>query len=71
LHDILDIESRGIPGGYVASIEFEEATRAQGLALGYEPAVVYVQHPIQDRTDEEMNQLADQAAAAVIALIKV
>ncbi len=65
----MDIESRGIPGGYVASTEFEEATRIQGIALGYEPAVVYVQHPIQDRTNDEMIQLADDAYDRVVNLI--
>ena len=65
----MDIESRGIPGGYIASSEFEEASRAQGIALGYEPAVVYVAHPIQDRTDDEMKTLADEAFEKVVKLI--
>jgi len=29
--------------------------------LGFDPAAVYVEHPIQDRTDEEMVTLADKA----------
>lgn len=66
----MDIESRGIPGGYVASTEFEDASRAQGVALGYDPAVAYVPHPIQDRTDDEMNAMADEAVEEVIRLIQ-
>lgn len=66
----MDLESRGIPGGYIASSEFEEATRTQGIALGYEPAVVYVPHPIQDRTDDEMKQLAAKALDEVLALVQ-
>ena len=65
----MDIESRGIPGGFIASSEFEEAARAQGIALGFEAAVVYVAHPIQDRTDDEMTDLADGAIDEVIALV--
>ena len=65
----MDIESRGIPGGFIASSEFEEAARAQGIALGFDAAVVYVAHPIQDRTDDEMIDLADGAIDEVIALV--
>jgi len=50
---------------FVASSEFIEATEAQSKALGFEPAVVYVPHPIQDRTKEEMQVLADNALAEI------
>lgn len=69
MHDILDLESRGIPAGFVASTEFREAAQAQGDSLGIHPAAVFVPHPIQDRTDEEMAALARQAAAQIIAMI--
>jgi len=36
-----------------------EAAHAQAEALGFDPAAVYVQHPIQDRSDEELRALAD------------
>ena len=65
----MDLESRGIPAGFIASCEFVEAAEAQGKSLGIKPASVFVSHPIQDRTDEEMAQLARDAAAAVTALI--
>ncbi len=44
---------------FVASTEFVEAARSQSVALGADPAVVFVPHPIQDRTDDEMKALAD------------
>jgi hypothetical protein len=31
----------------------------QTSALGFDPAVVYVPHPIQDRTDDELRAMAD------------
>ena len=46
---------------FIASEEFVEAAQAQGAALGFEPAVCYVPHPIQDRSDEEIQALADAA----------
>lgn len=61
MHDISDLEQRGVVGMFVASEEFIVATEAQASALGYDPAVVFVQHPIQDRTDDEMREIADNA----------
>lgn len=43
----------------VASAEFIQAAAAQAAALGADPARVFVPHPIQDRTDEEVRALAD------------
>jgi hypothetical protein len=54
---------------YVASTEFREAGAAQARALGFEPAAVFVAHPIQDRTDEEMRALAESAVEEVISRI--
>jgi len=65
----MDLESRGIPSGFIASCEFEEAADAQGKSLGIIPARVFVPHPIQDRTDIEMVELARDAIEKVTALI--
>jgi hypothetical protein len=65
----MDLERRGIPGGFVASEEFVEAASAQAKSLGFDPHKVFVPHPIQDRTDEEMQQLAEQAFEDVLGLI--
>ncbi len=61
-----ELEGRGLPAVYVASTEFAEAAAAQGAALGFEPAAVYVPHPIQDRTDDEMRALADAAVDDIV-----
>jgi hypothetical protein len=66
VHDIADLERRGVPGVFVASAEFVEAAEAQARALGVEPARVFVAHPIQDRTDEEMTALADGCVDEVV-----
>jgi len=65
----MDLENRGLPSGFVASCEFEQAANAQGKSLGIKPARVFVPHPIQDRTDEEMAALAQSAIDDVTALI--
>ncbi|MEA3018602.1 MAG: hypothetical protein QOI47_126 [Actinomycetota bacterium] len=61
MHDIADLERRGVVGAFVASTEFIEAADAQARSLGVEPASVFVPHPIQDRTDTEMRALAEGA----------
>jgi len=69
VHDIVDLESRGIAGVYVASLEFKPAGESQARALGYDPAAVYVPHPIQDRTDDEMRAIARQAVGELLEAI--
>lgn len=67
MHDIVELEGLGLPGLFIASSEFEEAAAVQAAALGFDPARVFVPHPIQDRTDDEMRELADAAVDDVIA----
>ena len=69
MHDITDLEGRGVVGVFVASTEFIEAAQAQSRSLGFEPAAVFVPHPIQDRTDEEMVALADAAFEEIVASV--
>ena len=63
----MDLETRGIPAVYVATTEFVDGARTQAEALGADPIGVFVAHPIQDRTDEEMREIAEQALEAIIA----
>lgn len=67
MHDITDLESRGIPGMFIASTEFITAAEAQSKALGFDPAVVFVPHPIQDRTDDEVRTIAELAFDDILA----
>ncbi len=54
---------------FVATVAFTDAAEAQARALGADPAAVYVEHPIQDRTDAELVAIADQAFDAVVAAL--
>ena len=53
----------------VASDQFSDAAAVQAAALAFKPQVVFVPHPIQNRTDDEMVALADQALSDVVAMI--
>jgi hypothetical protein len=66
VHDINDLERRGIPGVFVATVEFADAAVGQSKALGLDVAHVLTEHPIQDRTDDEMVAIADQAIDALL-----
>jgi hypothetical protein len=69
VHDTADLERRGVPSVFVATVEFVGGAEAQARALGVDPAAVYVPHPIQDRTDEEMIEIADRAFEQVVAAL--
>ncbi len=70
MHDITNLEARGIPSVFVASSVFKDAAEAQALALGFPSAErVFVPHPIQDRTDAEMRELAESAIEDVLRAI--
>ena len=55
---------------FIASSEFRQAAIAQSVALGM-PDVqrMFVPHPIQDRTDVEMADYADQAFDELLGMI--
>jgi len=70
VHDISDLELRGIPGVFVATEEFISAGTAQSVSLGLPNMKrVYTTHPVQDRTDDEMVAMADQFFLEILACI--
>lgn len=53
----------------MATTEFVDAAAAQSTALGIDPRRVFVPHPIQDRTDDEVRTLAEAAVDDIIAAL--
>jgi hypothetical protein len=66
VHDTTNLEAEGRPAVFIASTEFIDAAHAQAEALGFDPAAVYVPHPIQDRSDAELHALAEGALEEII-----
>ena len=67
MHDTVYFEIQGKPAVSIASSEFMDAAETQARALGMEDARrVFVPHPIQDATDDEMRQKADAVVDAII-----
>ena len=68
LRDVLSFEGANKPAVLVASSAFDQAAEHQSRALG-QPAIrrVLVPHPIQDRSDDELRQLARGAVDQILA----
>ena len=67
MHDTVWFEIQGTPAVSIASTEFVDAAETQAKALGMTDAKrVFVAHPIQDATDEEMRAKADEVVDQVI-----
>jgi hypothetical protein len=64
-----DLEARGIPTVGVATTEFIQGAEAQAKALGTDPALVFIPHPVQDRSDNELRELADEYFNAILELL--
>ena len=67
MHDTVWFEIQGKPSVFLASSEFVDAAEAQSIALGLpEVRRLFVPHPIQDATDDEMRAKADAVIDAII-----
>ncbi len=54
---------------FISTVEFIDGADVQAKALGTTPSAVYVEHPIQDRTDDEMRIIADKAVDEIVSRI--
>lgn len=66
----MNLDGRGIPGVSIVTTEFTDAVEVQSKALGFDPAIVYVPHPIQNRTQEELARIADDAIGPALKLLQ-
>ena len=57
----MTFDAQGLPGVSLVTTEFRDAVAVQSRALGFDPAIVFVPHPIQNRTAAELAALADAA----------
>ena len=71
LRDVLEFEREGRPAVLVASDVFTGAADKQAQMLG-QPAArrAFVPHPVQDRTDEELRELAQSIVDELLASLQ-
>jgi hypothetical protein len=70
LRDLVEFESAGRPAVLVASSAFDDAAAEQAGLLG-QPSLrrVFVEHPVQDRSDDELRAMARAVADEVVAAL--
>lgn len=67
MHDSVSIEQLGVPSVPVATEEFRTAARVQASRLGRSDLeAVFVPHPIQDQTKEEIEARADAVMEEIV-----
>jgi hypothetical protein len=67
VHDSVWFEINNRPTVFIASSEFVDAAQAQAEALGLPEVLrIFVPHPIQDATDDEMRSKADAIVDQII-----
>ncbi len=67
MHDSVWFEINSLPTVFIASSEFVDAAQVQAAALGLpEVRRIFVPHPIQDATDDEMRAKADAIVDQII-----
>ncbi len=70
MHDTTHFEIQGLPSVFIASDAFADAAEVQARALGLpEVKRVFVPHPIQDATDGEMVDKADDAVDEIVSAL--
>ena len=63
------MDSLGVPGVAVVTRGFVDAVEMQSQALGFDPAVIFVPHPIQNLTDAELDKIADDVIDPALKLL--
>ena len=59
-----------MPGILIITKAFKPAAAAQSTALGFEPHIVWVDHPIQNRTKDELGAIAEGAFETIMKVLK-
>jgi len=68
-HDLVDLDRRGLPGVSVLTEEFRAAFDSQCAAIGFAGAPLYVPHPMQNRTTDELHRFAEEVFAQVCSTV--
>lgn len=66
----MNFDSRGIPGVSVVTTGFTDAVEVQSKSIGFEPAVIFTPHPIQNRTADELKKIADDVIEPLLKLLQ-
>lgn len=68
-HDLNDLDARGVPGVSVLTEEFRSAFAGQCETIGFDGASIFVPHPVQNRTTDQLHAMAENVIEDVICAI--
>lgn len=68
-HDLNDLDKKGLPGVSVLTTEFRQAFESQKASIGLDAAAVYVPHPLQNRTTDELHRWAESTVDEILRAI--
>ena len=54
---------------FLVTTEFKDAAAIQSKALGFEPGILWMPHPVQNRTAEELKEIAAESVAGILEMI--
>ncbi len=63
---MFELDERGVPGCFLVTTAFEDAAAVQCTALGFRPAIVWLDHPVQNRTPDELKAMAEGCLEEVL-----
>ena len=67
VHDLVRLERRGIPAAGVGTQPFLDEALEQARVLGMpDLRMVFVAHPVQLRSSDELRELADRSFPAIV-----
>jgi hypothetical protein len=69
-HDLVDLDRRGLAGVSILTEEFRPAFGQQCSAIGFDGASLYMPHPMQNRTTEELHRFAEQVFEKVLGTLQ-
>ena len=58
-----------MPGVFLVTTEFKDAAATQSKALGFDPGILWMPHPIQNRTMDELKKLAEDVVPKILEMI--
>ncbi len=68
-HDLNDLDKLGLAGVSVLTEEFRQAFEQQKSAIGLDAAAIYVPHPMQNKTTDELHAFAEQSVDQILSAI--
>ena len=68
LRDVAEFERAGTPGVLIASAAFVDASAREAAKIGHpDLRRVFVAHPVQDRSDQELREMARASVSEIVA----